>query len=51
MQVPVFATEIPDLAAFDKASSQGVPVSAIPEERARRAWDAFEKLGKEITHA
>jgi chromosome partitioning protein len=51
MPVPVFITEIPDLVAFDKASSQGVPVATVNEERARRAWDAFEALGKEITHA
>lgn len=50
MNVPVFTIEIPDLAAFDKASAQGVAVSAVAEERARRAWDAFEALGKEITH-
>lgn len=51
MNVPLFATEIPELVAFDKASSQGVPVSGVEDERAARAWEAFEALGKEITHA
>jgi chromosome partitioning protein len=51
MGVPLFTTEIPDLAAFDKASSLGVPVSAVGDERAQRAWDAFDALGKEIVNA
>lgn len=48
MNIPVFETEIPDLAAFDKASAQGVPVYAVNDDRAARAWGAFEALGKEI---
>jgi chromosome partitioning protein len=51
MGVPVFKTEIPELAAFDKANSQGVPVSAVQDERAARAWEAFEAVGNEIMHA
>ena len=47
---PVFNVEIPDLAAFSKASGQGIPVSEVADERAARAWAAFETLGKEITN-
>lgn len=50
MGVSVFATEIPDLVAFDKASAQGIPVYEVDDRRAARAWEAFEALGKEITH-
>jgi cellulose biosynthesis protein BcsQ len=50
MGVKVFATEIPDLVAFDKASSQGVPVYEADDRRAGRAWEAFEALGEEIRH-
>jgi chromosome partitioning protein len=50
MGVRVFATEIPDLVAFDKASAQGIPVSEVDDRRAARAWEAFEALGEEIRH-
>lgn len=48
MGVPMFNAEIPDLAAFDKASGEGVLVSDTEHENARRAWECFEELGKEI---
>jgi len=45
----VFATEIPNLIAFDKASSQGVPVCDVKDDdNAPRAWAAYEAAGKEI---
>ena len=50
MGVAVFANEIPDLAAFDKANAQGVPVYAADDERAAKAWEAFEAAGKEISN-
>jgi chromosome partitioning protein len=50
MGVRVFTTEIPDLVAFDKASSQGVPVYEADDRRAAKAWEAFEALGEEIRH-
>jgi chromosome partitioning protein len=50
MNVPLFKTEIPELAAFDKANAQGVPVYAVQDERAARAWEAFEAVGQEIMH-
>jgi chromosome partitioning protein len=50
MGVKVFATEIPDLVAFDKASAQGVPVYEVDDRRAAKAWESFEALGEEIRH-
>ena len=50
MHVKVFNTEIPELAAFDKASALGVPVYEVEDPRSARAWEAFESLGKEIMY-
>ncbi|MDQ2842276.1 MAG: ParA family protein [Acidobacteriota bacterium] len=50
-RVPVFAADIPRLAAFEKAAADGVPVYAVKDDRnAARAWDAYESAGKEIAH-
>ena len=46
--IAIFDAEIPDCAAFDKASELGVPVNAIVDKRADAAWEAFEALGREI---
>jgi len=47
--IPTFKTEIPRLAAFEKASAEGVPVYAIKDDaRAARAWEAYEEAGGEI---
>ena len=46
---PIFKTEIPRLAAFEKAAAMGVPVCDVKDERAARAWEAYESAGKEIT--
>ena len=43
-----FETEIPDLKAFRKAARDGVPVGAVVDARAARAWQAYESAGKEI---
>jgi chromosome partitioning protein len=51
MGVPLFKSEIPEYAAFDKANAQGVPVYAVHDDRAAVAWQAFEALGKEIMEA
>ena len=49
--IPVFASDIPRLAAFEKAAAEGVPVYAVKDDRnAPRAWDAYEAAGKEIIH-
>lgn len=46
--IPVFESEVPQLVAFDRASEQGVPVYEIKDERAARAWESYEKAGREI---
>jgi chromosome partitioning protein len=49
--IPVFATEIPRLAAFEKAAAEGVPVYGVKDDRnASRAWEAYAAAGKELTH-
>ena len=45
---PIFASEIPRLAAFEKAAAGGVPVYAIKDDRAAPGWGAYESAGKEI---
>ena len=45
---PVFKTEIPEYAAFDKANAQGVPVYDVNDERAATAWQAFLALRHEL---
>ena len=49
-QIPVFTAEIPRLKAFEKAAAAGLPVSDVDDARARRAWEAYEAVGKEIIH-
>jgi chromosome partitioning protein len=47
--IPVFASEIPRLAAFEKAAAEGLPVYGVRDDRnAARAWDTYEAVGKEI---
>jgi len=47
--IPIFASEIPNLKAFEHAAAAGVLVSAITTDpRAVRAWQAYEAVGKEI---
>lgn len=46
--VPVFATEIPRLKAFEKAAADGVLVSDVDDPRAERGWLAYEAVGREI---
>ncbi len=49
--IPVFASKIPRLAAFEKAAAEGVPVYAVKDDRnAARAWDAYEAAAKEVVH-
>ena len=49
--IPVFKSEIPRLAAFEKAAAEGVPVYGVKDDRnAARAWSSYEEVGKEITN-
>ena len=48
---PLLRSEIPRLAAFEKAAAGGVPVyDIVKDERAARAWDTYEAVGKEISN-
>ena len=47
--VPTFTVAIPRLAAFAKAALAGVVVSDVTgDPRAPRAWEAYERVGKEL---
>jgi len=47
--IPVFRSEIPRLAAFEKAAAEGVPVRDVKDDRnSSRAWQAYEEVGKEL---
>ncbi|WP_284948298.1 ParA family protein [Acidisoma cladoniae] len=47
--IPVFASEIPRLAAYEKAATYGVPVYSVKDDRnAARAWEVYEAAGREI---
>lgn len=46
--VPVFKSEIPRLKAFERAASSGMIVSGVIDPRAKRAWEAYAAVGKEI---
>jgi chromosome partitioning protein len=51
-KVPTFNAEIPDLVAFDKANTRGIPVYGVrDDENAAPAWQAFEAVTEEIVHA
>jgi chromosome partitioning protein len=44
----LFAGEIGRLSAFTKAALLGVPVYAVPDPRAERAWQEYAAIGEEI---
>jgi chromosome partitioning protein len=47
--ISVFQTEIPRLAAFEKAAAEGIAVYDVKNDRnAARAWEAYEAAGKEM---
>lgn len=46
--IPTFAGEIPRLVAFEKASTSGVPVCAVKDRNAPRAWASYAAIGREI---
>lgn len=50
-RIPVFDAEIPRLRSFERAAAEGVPVYAVQQDtRAKRAWQAYETVGKEMTN-
>jgi chromosome partitioning protein len=49
--IPVFVADIPRLKSFERAAADGVPVYAVQHDpRAKRAWEAYEAVGREITN-
>jgi chromosome partitioning protein len=46
--VPVFETMIRRTVGFPKAALLGVPISDLPDMRAKAAWEDYTALGKEI---
>lgn len=46
--IPLFAVDIPRLKAYEKAAATGVPVRDVDDPRAKRAWEAYEAVGKEL---
>jgi chromosome partitioning protein len=47
-KIPLFAADIPRLKAFEKAAAAGVTVNNVDDPRARRAWEAYISVGKEL---
>jgi chromosome partitioning protein len=47
-QVPLFKVSIPRLVAFQKAGLEGGLVREVDDPRASQAWDAYERVGKEL---
>jgi chromosome partitioning protein len=49
--IPIFKSEIPRLAAFEKAAAEGVPVCDVKDDRnSARAWQTYEDVGKEMVN-
>jgi chromosome partitioning protein len=49
--IPLFKSEIPLLVAYRKASADGLSVRDVKGDRnARRAWLAYERVGREIVN-
>ncbi len=48
--LPIFESQIRRLAAFQKAALAGVPVSAVPDPRAKEGWGDYRKIGEEVLH-
>lgn len=46
--IPLFGVDIPRLKAFEKAAAAGVCVGDADDPRAKRAWEAYAAVGKEI---
>lgn len=47
---PVFATEVPALKVFPKASGYGTTVDRVEDRNAARAWAAYSAVGEAIIH-
>ena len=47
-RIPVFETEIQQLAVFEEAPDQGLLVKDFSGAIARKAWSSYQALGQEI---
>lgn len=47
-ELPVFESQIRRLAAFQKAALAGVPVSVVPDPRAKEGWKDYCNIGEEV---
>ena len=47
-QIPLFSTGIRRFAAHQKASSEGVVVHSVRDERAADAWSDYAAIGSEV---
>ena len=47
-KLPVFAADVPNLVAFEQAALLGVPVSQVKDASAKKAWEAYEAVCREI---
>ena len=49
--IPLFSIDIPRLKSFERAAADGVTVLDVQNDpRAKRAWEAYVAVGKEIGH-
>jgi chromosome partitioning protein len=46
--VALFNGEIPRLKAFEHAAAAGVPVCKLKDDRAKRAWQSYKAVAKEV---
>jgi len=46
--LPLFENQIRRLVAFQKAALAGIPVSAVPDPRAKEGWRDYCKIGEEV---
>jgi chromosome partitioning protein len=50
MAIPVFKAQILLLVAYRMTSADGVSMRDVKDRHARRAWLAYEKVGREIVN-
>lgn len=46
--LPLFEGDVPRLMAFQKAAMLGITVDKVRDPSSARAWDAYQRVGKEI---
>jgi chromosome partitioning protein len=46
--IPLFGVDIRRLEAFEAAADEGVLVGDLPDRRARRGWEDYQRMGEEL---